>query len=105
MFVRSITNERKSRAAWFACLLCVPLGLVISGCSWVFPSEPEHSGPVSLTVVEGQLAFVQCFAPEVHVDLIDVTVDGLFHGEGKESSREVLLAEAERGEGATLRFG
>lgn len=59
-------------------VLVVPVGLVVllvglTSCGLV-PSRPDLSGPVSLTVVDDSLAFVQCVEADLDVYAVNLTI-------------------------------
>jgi hypothetical protein len=79
--VRSVNRGFVPRG--FRLILVGGLLLVLTSC---FPSRPDFSGPVALTVSGGELAFVQCAAPEIDAGAINFTV-----GEATSNDGEVWM--------------
>lgn len=68
-------------------VLAITLTLVVllvglSSCG-LLPSRPDLSGPVSLTVVDDSLAFVQCVAAEVDVYAVNLTIHDETESDGE----------------------
>lgn len=80
-----------------AAALCsgVIAGFLVA-CSPIFlPSRPTFIQPISLTVVNDQIAWVQCLADEILVDEIAISLE-----EGAGAKRDLILYVAE-GDSAT----
>lgn len=62
----------------------VLLATTISGCFPFVPTRPDESGPVSLTMIDGQFAYYTCFAESIEVNDINITVAVSENGQRRE---------------------
>lgn len=89
--MRAVVSDRMMLRVAAGCgLLACSVGL--SSC-FLLPSRPDLSGPVSLTAVNGSLAFVQCVAPRLDAQAVNLAL----HDESKPDGETWLLISADSG--------
>lgn len=65
------------------------LASLLSGCMILFPTEPEVSGNIALTAVEGDIAIVQCLEPKLELSGLGVSL--VSTSEGTRSHRFIYV--------------